>query len=190
MRTFAATKRIMSTLRFKAVEEAFKKKALDVQVPARHIADYYAKYVFTASTMAKYLSKDVVNAIQNAVKNGETLDRSIADDVAAGMKQWAMELGATHYTHWFQPLTDGTAQKHDSFIDYVAGPAKRLSRIFQANCLHSRNRMHHHSRTEVSAAHSRHAVIQHGIHLRRLSSWMTRCASRQSSFPIRVNRST
>ncbi len=135
MRTFAATKRIMSTLRFKAVEEAFKKKALDVQVPARHIADYYAKYVFTASTMAKYLSKDVVNAIQNAVKNGETLDRSIADDVAAGMKQWAMELGATHYTHWFQPLTDGTAQKHDSFIDYVAGPGEAVIEDFSGKLL-------------------------------------------------------
>lgn len=125
----------MSTLRFKAVEEAFKKKALDVQVPARHIADYYGKYVFTASTMAKYLSKDVVNAIQNAVKNGETLDRSIADDVAVGMKQWAMELGATHYTHWFQPLTDGTAQKHDSFIDYVAGPGEAVIEDFSGKLL-------------------------------------------------------
>ena len=125
----------MSTLRFKAVEEAFKKKALDVQVPARHIADYYGKYVFTTSTMAKYLSKDVVNAIQNAVKNGETLDRSIADDVAAGMKQWAMELGATHYTHWFQPLTDGTAQKHDSFIDYAAGPGETVIEDFSGKLL-------------------------------------------------------
>ncbi len=125
----------MSTLRFKAVEEAFKKKALDVQVPARRIADYYGKYVFTASTMAKYLSKDVVNAIQNAVKNGETLDRGIADDVAAGMKQWAMELGATHYTHWFQPLTDGTAQKHDSFIDYVAGPGEAVIEDFSGKLL-------------------------------------------------------
>lgn len=125
----------MSTLRFKAVEEAFKKKALEVKAPSRHITDFYGKYVFTSSTMSKYLSKDVVRAIKNAVDKGETLDATIANDVAAGMKMWAMELGATHYTHWFQPLNDGTAQKHDSFIDYAAGPGEAIIEDFSGKLL-------------------------------------------------------
>ena len=98
-----------SVLRFKAVEEAFKKKALCVEAPKQRVPEYYGKYVFNRKAMAKYLSKDTMKAIQNAVDNGQTLERGIADHVAAGMRRWAMELGATHYTHWFQPLTDGTA---------------------------------------------------------------------------------
>jgi glutamine synthetase len=125
----------MSTLRFKAVEEAFKKKALEVPAPAKYVSDFYGKYVFTTSTMAKYLSKETMKAIKNAVEKGETLDRLIADDVAAGMKMWAMELGATHYTHWFQPLTDGTAQKHDSFIDYANGPGETIIEEFSGKLL-------------------------------------------------------
>jgi glutamine synthetase len=111
----------MSRLRFKVVEEAFKKKAVPVSAPSKYTSDYYGKYVFTKSVMAKYLSKETMQALSDAIDNGETLDRRIADDVAAGMKMWAMELGATHYTHWFQPLTDGTAEKHDSFIEYANG---------------------------------------------------------------------
>ena len=125
----------MSTLRFKAVEEAFKKKALPVEAPSKFISDFYGKYVFTTSTMSKYLSKDVMDAIQKAVEQGETLDRSVADAVAAGMKNWAMKLGATHYTHWFQPLTDGTAQKHDSFIEYAGGPGEAVIEEFSGKLL-------------------------------------------------------
>ncbi len=111
----------MSTLRFKVVEEAFKKKPVLVSAPSKFTSDYYGKYVFTKSTMAKYLSRDTMKAISNAIDKGIMLDRKVADDVAAGMKMWAMELGATHYSHWFQPLTDGTAEKHDSFIEYAGG---------------------------------------------------------------------
>ena len=125
----------MSTLRFKAVEEAFKKKALPVEAPSKFISDFYGKYVFTTSTMSKYLSKDVMDAIQKAVEQGETLDRSVADAVAAGMKNWAMKLGATHYTHWFQPLTDGTAQKHDSFIEYAGDPGEAVIEEFSGKLL-------------------------------------------------------
>lgn len=125
----------MSTLRFKAVEEAFKKKALDVQAPEGAMSEFYGKYVFTYSVMKKYLSKDTINVIKDAVEKGQTLDRGIADHVAAGMKMWAMELGATHYTHWFQPLTDGTAQKHDSFIDYVDGPGESITEEFSGKLL-------------------------------------------------------
>ncbi len=125
----------MSTLRFKAVEEAFKKKALDVRAPEGSMSEFYGKYVFTYSVMKKYLSKDTINVIKDAVEKGRTLDRGIADHVAAGMKMWAMELGATHYTHWFQPLTDGTAQKHDSFIDYVDGPGESITEEFSGKLL-------------------------------------------------------
>ncbi|MDR3266472.1 MAG: glutamine synthetase III, partial [Tannerella sp.] len=125
----------MSTLRFKVVNEAFKKKAVEVAAPAKFTSDYYGKYVFTKSVMAKYLSKDVLKAITNAVEKGATLDRKIADDVAAGMKMWATELGATHYTHWFQPLTDGTAEKHDSFIDYANGPGEAIVEEFSGKLL-------------------------------------------------------
>ena len=111
----------MSVLRYNAVEEAFKKKAVDVIPPFKYVSDYFGKNVFTTSTMSKYLSKEVMKSIQNAIEKGETLNRQIADNVAVGMKNWALELGATHYTHWFQPLTDGTAQKHESFISYVNG---------------------------------------------------------------------
>jgi glutamine synthetase len=125
----------MSTLRFKAVEEAFKKKALAVSAPSKFTSDYYGKYVFTRSTMAKYLSKDTLKALKNAIDKGATLDRGIADEVASGMKMWAMELGATHYTHWFQPLTDGTAEKHDSFIDYEGAPGEDIIEDFSGKLL-------------------------------------------------------
>lgn len=125
----------MSSLRFKAVEEAFKKRALKVDAPAKFTSEYYGRYVFNKATMAKYLSKDVVKAINNAVEKGATLDRNIADYVASGMKQWAMELGATHYTHWFQPLTEGTAEKHDSFIDYAGAPGESIIEDFSGKLL-------------------------------------------------------
>jgi len=125
----------MSALRFKAVEEAFKKKALCVTPPSKFTTDYYGKYVFTKSVMAKYLSKDIMKSLNNAIEKGVTLDRNIADDVATGMKMWAMELGATHYTHWFQPLTDGTAEKHDSFIDYAGAPGEAIIEEFSGKLL-------------------------------------------------------
>ncbi|MDR0757798.1 MAG: glutamine synthetase III [Tannerella sp.] len=125
----------MSTLRFKAVEEAFKRKAVEVTAPSKFVSDFYGKYVFSTATMSRYLSKDTMKAIKNAIEKGETLSRGVADDVAAGMKMWAMELGATHYTHWFQPLTDGTAQKHDSFIDYANGPGEHIVEEFSGKLL-------------------------------------------------------
>ena len=125
----------MSTLRFKVVEEAFRKKALQVSAPAQFTSDYYGKYVFTHSTMEKYLSKDIMKALNNTIEKGTTLDRKIADSVATGMKMWAMELGATHYTHWFQPLTDGTAEKHDSFIDYKGAPGESIIEDFSGKLL-------------------------------------------------------
>ena len=109
----------MSTLRFKAVAEASKRLPLNVSAPAGLPSEYYGKYVFNRKQMAKYLSKDTMKTVLNAIDKGTTLDRNIADHVAAGMKMWAIEMGATHYTHLFQPLTENTAEKHDSFVDYA-----------------------------------------------------------------------
>jgi len=107
-----------SNLRFQVVEEAFKKKAVDVKAPSARPSDYFGKYVFNRQKMYKYLPKEVYDKMIDVMDNGARLDRSIADAVAAGMKQWAMELGVTHYTHWFQPLTEGTAEKHDAFVEH------------------------------------------------------------------------
>ncbi len=105
-------------LRFKAVEEASKRKALDLAAPAEKTSDYFGKYVFDRKNMRKYLSKETLKLVLNAIDKGEPLDREVANHVAAGIRMWAMEMGATHYTHWFHPLTDGTAEKHDAFIDF------------------------------------------------------------------------
>ena len=108
----------MSTLRFRVVEKAFQAKPVEVAVPAERPSNYFAKYVFNREKMFKYLPTAVYNRLVDVMDHGATLDRDIADEVAQGMKKWAMELGATHYTHWFQPLTEGTAEKHDAFVEH------------------------------------------------------------------------
>ena len=105
-------------LRFQVVEEAFKKKAVEVKTPAERPSEYFGKFVFTREKMYKYLPITVYNKLIDVIDNGARLDRSIADEVAEGMKKWAQEMGATHYTHWFQPLTEGTAEKHDAFVEH------------------------------------------------------------------------
>ena len=108
----------METLRFQVVGEAFKKKPLDVEAPVERPAKYFSKKVFNREKMYTYLSKDVYAKMIDVMDNGARLERDVADAVAEGMKQWATENGVTHYTHWFQPLTEGTAEKHDSFIEH------------------------------------------------------------------------
>ena len=108
----------MEALRFQVVGEAFKKKPLDVKAPSERPYEYFGKKVFNREKMYKYLPKDVYEKMIDVIDNGSRLDRAVADAVAAGMKQWAVENGVTHYTHWFQPLTEGTAEKHDSFIEH------------------------------------------------------------------------
>lgn len=107
-----------NNLRFQVVEEAFKKKAIEVEAPQERPSEYFGKYVFSRQKMYKYLPADVYAKMIDVMDNGARLDRSIADAVAAGMKQWAKEMGVTHYTHWFQPLTEGTAEKHDAFVEH------------------------------------------------------------------------
>ena len=108
----------MANLRFQVVEEAFSKKPLEVIAPEERPSEYFGKNVFTRDKMYKYLQKDVYEKLVDVIDNGAELDRSIANEVAKGMKQWADENGVTHYTHWFQPLTEGTAEKHDAFIEH------------------------------------------------------------------------
>ena len=108
----------MSDLRFRVVETAFKKRPVEVTPPAERPSEYFAKYVFNRDKMFRYLPGKVFAKLTDVIDNGAPLDRSIADEVAAGMKKWAIEMGATHYTHWFQPLTEGTAEKHDAFIEH------------------------------------------------------------------------
>ena len=108
-----------NVLRFQVVGEAFKKKPLDVKAPAERPCEYFGKHVFNREKMYKYLPKNVYDKMIDVIDGGGArLDRKVADAVAAGMMQWAKENGVTHYTHWFQPLTEGTAEKHDSFIEH------------------------------------------------------------------------
>ena len=107
-----------NNLRFQVVEEAFKKHPVEVKVPKERASEYFGKYVFNKEKMYRYLPKNVYDTMVDVIDNGARLDRSIADAVAAGMKQWAQEMGVTHYTHWFQPLTEGTAEKHDAFVEH------------------------------------------------------------------------
>ena len=107
-----------NNLRFQVVEEAFKKQALNITAPNERPSAYFGKYVFNREKMYRYLPNDIYTKMIDVMDNGARLDRSIADAVAAGMKQWALEMGVTHYTHWFQPLTEGTAEKHDAFVEH------------------------------------------------------------------------
>ena len=104
-------------LRFKMVEAALNHKAVEVKAPSARPSDYFGEKVFGRNVMRKYLDKNTFNALLNTMDNGTPLSLDLADSVAAGMRQWALDNGADHYTHWFQPLTGGTAEKHDSFSD-------------------------------------------------------------------------
>lgn len=108
----------MSSLRFKVVEEAFDRKAQPVEIPAERPEAYYGEAVFNRQKMFEYLPKRTFDALVHAIENKEPISREIADAVARGMKQWAIDNGARHYTHWFHPLTDGTAEKHDAFVNH------------------------------------------------------------------------
>ena len=108
----------MSKLRFDVVQDAFKKKAVPAEKMSEQTSKYFGELVFNREKMRKYLSSDTYEALIDCIDNGHPLDRSIADEVADGMKTWAMEHGVTHITHWFQPLTEGTAEKHDSLMEY------------------------------------------------------------------------
>ncbi len=108
----------MAELRFHALKELIERKPLTVEGIRIPTSDYFGELVFNRSKMKKYLSKQSFDHVIEAMEKGTRIDRRMADQIAVGMKAWAMEKGATHYTHWFHPLTDGTAEKHDAFLTF------------------------------------------------------------------------
>ena len=108
----------MSKMRFFALQELSNRKPLEVTAPSNKLSDYYGSHVFDRKKMQEYLPKEAYKAVIDAIEKGTPISREIADLIANGMKSWAKSLNVTHYTHWFQPLTDGTAEKHDGFIEF------------------------------------------------------------------------
>jgi len=107
----------MANLRFKALERVHSRKVMNVVAPSEKISDYYGSNVFGIDAMKASISAENVKKVISAIEKGEKIDTQLADAVAAGMKSWAMSKGVSHYTHWFQPLTGATAEKHDSFFE-------------------------------------------------------------------------
>ena len=108
----------MSIDRFDLVKESFEKKAVPSECPEGKTSGYFGELVFDRSKMQRYLDRHTLDALLDCIERGKPLDRKTADMVAEGMKNWALEHHVTHVTHWFQPLTEGTAEKHDSLIEY------------------------------------------------------------------------
>lgn len=108
----------MADLRFSALREVFNRKPLEVEPPSKNVSDFFGINVFDLPKMERYLPKKAYLAVKSAIEVGSSIDRQIADQIATGLKAWAIEKGATHYSHWFHPLTDATAEKHDTFIEF------------------------------------------------------------------------
>lgn len=111
----------MSNIRFEALKTAFEHKPTAVEMPEGKVKDYFAQDVFTREKMKEYIAQEVLDQLFDDVDNGRTIHRDIANVVAIGIRKWAMDHGATHFTHWFQPLTGGTAEKHDAFFTLKNG---------------------------------------------------------------------
>jgi glutamine synthetase len=111
----------MSNIRFKALEITFNRERKVSQNPELKVSSYYGELVFNDKTMQEYLTKDAYNSVKEAICQGKRIGRNMADQIASGMKAWAMDKNVTHYTHWFHPLTGASAEKHDSFADPVQG---------------------------------------------------------------------
>ena len=107
----------MARIRFKALEEVMHRKAIHVQPSSNKVSDYFGTNVFNEHARREFLGKEAYKSVKLAIEKGTRIDRKIADQVAAAMKEWALSKGATHYTHWFQPLTGSTAEKHDAFFE-------------------------------------------------------------------------
>jgi glutamine synthetase len=118
-RLFQLKKIVMATIRFQAIQESLHRKPVVVPEPQVRRSELYGNNVFTTSTAKHYMPREAFEAVKAAINKGQKIDRKIADQVAAGMKAWAMSKGATHYTHWFQPLTGATAEKHDAFFEPI-----------------------------------------------------------------------
>ena len=152
----------MSHLRFKVVEEAFDRKAIPVEIPVERPEEYYGKYVFNRKKMLEYLPRETYDALVHAIDNKEHISREVADSVAAGMKHWAIDNGARHYSHWFHPLTDGTAEKHDAFIELQG---EGIVENLPESCWCNKNLMLQVSQMVEFATLLRHEDILLGIYL-------------------------
>jgi len=108
----------MSTLRFQALKEALNRKPVKITEPARR-SEIFSSNVFNETVMRQFLTKEAFENVTEAMRTGKKIDRNVADHISTGMKEWAISKGVTHYTHWFQPLTGTTAEKHDSFFEPV-----------------------------------------------------------------------
>src|SRR5210317_1099129 len=117
----------MSTFRSRALQQTLNRKLIPIKEKKNRSA-YFGSHVFNEETMQQHLTKEAFRGVMNAVKHGSNIDRKIADQVANSMKNWALSKGVTHYTHWFQPLTGGTAEKHDAFFE-LAEDGKALERF-------------------------------------------------------------
>jgi glutamine synthetase len=111
----------MATIRFKAIEEVLNRQPIDVNLPSAKTSKYFGENVFDKREMQEYLSQEAYRNVVESINQGTRIDRKIANQVAIGMKAWATERGATHYTHWFHPLTGSTAEKHDAFFEPADG---------------------------------------------------------------------
>ena len=110
----------MSTLRFNALQETLHRKPVSIEEIGRR-SEHFGKNVFNEHAMRQYMTKDAYQSVMDAIEFGSKIDRKIADQIAVSMKDWALSKGATHYTHWFQPLTGATAEKHDAFFETIDG---------------------------------------------------------------------
>ena len=107
----------MATIRFRALDVVLERKPVEFEYPSAKVSDYYGINVFDFEKMRRFLSREALSHVEKAIQTGSRIDRKAADQIAAGMKEWAISRGATHYTHWFHPLTDSTAEKHDAFFE-------------------------------------------------------------------------
>ena len=175
----------MSTDRLELVKGSFEKKALPADVPQKKVSDYFGELVFDRVKMRKYLDAKTLASLLDCIDKGGSLDRETADMVAKGIKEWALEHNVTHVTHWFQPLTEGTAEKHDSLIDYDGKGG--IIETFDGSSL---------VQQEPDASSFPSGGIRETFEARgytawdRYSSWMTPCASLPCSSPTPERRST
>ena len=163
--------------RIDLVKESFERKEVPADVPAGKTSEFFGELVFDRKKMCKYLDAESLHALLDCIEGGHALDRMTADGVARGMKEWAMEHGVTHVTHWFQPLTEGTAEKHDSLIDYDGKGG--VIESFDGKMLAQQE-------PDASSFPSGgiRATFEPGTRPPRSSSWTTPSVSRLSSFPI------
>ncbi|SHG69811.1 glutamine synthetase [Salegentibacter echinorum] len=117
----------MSTLRFEALKEIFNRKPIKIKEPERR-SELFGTNVFNEASMRQYLTKEAYKNVMDAIESGKKIERRVSDHISTGMKEWAISKGATHYTHWFQPLTGTTAEKHDAFFD-TEGEANAIEKF-------------------------------------------------------------